>query len=389
MTFPHPAPRLLPLLLALLALTAGAHAQISPSRTRPPAPEVRRALPVPEPSVSGLDEAGRLLAGLSSRSGAHDDLRALPAWQEHATRMDLLWRQFAYLRRDAIESWAARELGGLRSHDVLFYPFSGPDFLYADTFFPGADTYILCGLEPADPLPDLRSLAPDEFASSLGALHQSLTTSLQFSYFITKDMKVDFQRSRLRGTLPVLLVFLARTGHAIEAVQFISLDRRGALVERGQGTSPGLILRFRGHRDGRKALYYFSTNLANDGFSAQSAFGRFLQHFGPVMSFTKSASFLMHEGGFSNIRNFMLERSLAILQDDSGIPLRSFDPRRWEVRHYGRYSGVLDIFSKYYQPDLAAVHAGGAEPLGFGIGYKHQQGQSVMILALRRQPPAD
>ena len=31
---------------------------------------------------------------------------------------------------------------------VMFYMFSGPDFLYADAFFPKASTYVLSGLEP-------------------------------------------------------------------------------------------------------------------------------------------------------------------------------------------------------------------------------------------------
>ena len=34
------------------------------------------------------------------------------------------------------------------SKATMFYMFSGPDFLYADTFFPNASTYILCGIEP-------------------------------------------------------------------------------------------------------------------------------------------------------------------------------------------------------------------------------------------------
>jgi hypothetical protein len=73
-----------------------------------------------------------------------------------------------------------------------------------------------------------------------------------------------------------------------------------------------------------------------------------------------------------------------VLQDDSGIPLRHFTPGDWDVRLFGRYSGVLGIFAKYQQPDLAAAEARGADPLGFGIGYKHNEGQSVMILARRR-----
>jgi hypothetical protein len=41
----------------------------------------------------------------------------------------------------------------------MFYMFSGPDFLYAQTFFPNADTYILCGIEPIGAIPTHESPA--------------------------------------------------------------------------------------------------------------------------------------------------------------------------------------------------------------------------------------
>ena len=43
----------------------------------------------------------------------------------------------------------------------MFYMFSGPDFLYANAFFPNASTYILCGIEPVGPVPiSTKSRAP-------------------------------------------------------------------------------------------------------------------------------------------------------------------------------------------------------------------------------------
>ena len=40
---------------------------------------------------------------------------------------------------------------------VLFYFFSGPDFLYANAFFPAANTYVLAGLEPVGHIAALES----------------------------------------------------------------------------------------------------------------------------------------------------------------------------------------------------------------------------------------
>ena len=74
-----------------------------------------------------------------------------------------------------------------------------------------------------------------------------------------------------------------------------------------------------------QTLYYFSTNLA-DGCVERSGFLAFCDKLGPADSFIKSASYLLHTGGFNKVRSFLLDHSATILQDDSGIPLAYFDP---------------------------------------------------------------
>jgi hypothetical protein len=131
-------------------------------------------------------------------------------------------------------------------------------------------------------------------------------------------------------------------------------------------------------------VYYFNTNLANGAFTPNGRFAAFVRGLGPCVAFTKSASYLLHTQGFSNIRNFLLDWPVAILQDDSGIPLADFPTDRWSIRCFGNYTGTIDLFKEYYQPPLAEAHARESLPLGFGIGYKHSQGQSAMLLARRR-----
>lgn len=369
----------------LLAGCARPPGDPSVSASPPEASAVPRAEAVPtteDPAFAGtgMDDVARYLAGLPGPPGsALTPFRDRPEWGEHTDKLNELWRRFDTLRRWPIQSWGSRELGGLRSAGTVFYPFGGPDFLFADTFFPSARNYVLCGLESAEPLPPLGGLSDAQRAEGLSSLSTSLTSSLSFSFFITKDMKTDLQRSEFKGVLPVMLVFLARGGHTIHSVEAVSLGASGQVTARGGG-APGFRIRFGPGR----TLYYFTTDLSNGSFTDGSRFARFVRGLGPCVAFTKSASYLMHEDYFSNVRNFVLGWCSAILQDDSGIPYRHLPSDRWDVRRFGRYSGVLGIFSKYYQPDLAAAEAQGADPLGFGIGYKHNEGQSVMILARRR-----
>ncbi len=83
--------------------------------------------------------------------------------------------------------------------------FSGPDFLYARTFFPNASTYILCGTEPVGSVPDISKMPEANVASDLSNLRRALDTMLTTHYFITKDMRVDLTRGYIGGTLPAAL----------------------------------------------------------------------------------------------------------------------------------------------------------------------------------------
>ena len=87
----------------------------------------------------------------------------------------------------------------------------------------------MAGLEPAGAIPDLTKLRGSTRGSDLTQLRNSLRWILQYSYFITSQMSSDLRRGRLTGTLPVLYVFLARSGKTIREVSHVKLDENGAL----------------------------------------------------------------------------------------------------------------------------------------------------------------
>jgi hypothetical protein len=100
----------------------------------------------------------------------------------------------------------------------------------------------------------------------------------------------------------------------------------------------------------------------------------------------KSASYLPHEGGFSTIRDFLLEQSDIIVEDDSGIEYRYFDPARWQMRLFGDYQAPIDIFKQYYQPDLSDAYSRSSpEALPFGIGYRGwDPKKSALVVGYRK-----
>jgi hypothetical protein len=279
--------------------------------------------------------------------------------------MNSRWKKFDAGRLQPIRVWTDKELAHA-STQRLFYPFSGPDFIYAETMFPNASTYVLCGLEPVGDIPSLEKLQPLD--ATLGWLQASLKTLIDAGYFVTKDMNVELKMSPMQGTLPLMCVMLARSGARIT-----SIARDATHVEIHFVAASG------GHE---RTLYYFSADLSNAGMGRKSAFLNFLRQNHPDAAYVKSASYLMHEDEFSAVRNFLLTQCSTIVQDDSGVPLRYFDMRRWSLHLYGTYVAPLDIFAKYYQQDLADLYGKTTtEPLTFGAGYHWSSKTATLIVA--------
>jgi hypothetical protein len=348
-----------------------------------PASLARSAEPV------SADDTARFLAGLSPSAGS--PLAALTndgLWREHARHFDSIFeREDGKLSK--VRAFSQSQLPD--KHDALLYFFSGPDFLYATNLFPNASTYVLAGLEPAGDIPQLTSLSRPAVAETLHNLENSLGTILNYSFFITQKMKTQLSTGPVYGTLPVLYVFMARTGKTIHEVNFVGLDPEGNVEDLGPvgdgrkvmkstSAAKGVKIVFSDGSGRNQTLYYFSTNLADDGVR-RSGFLAFCAKLGPSDAFIKSASYLLHSGGFGTVRSFLLQHSALILEDDSGIPLAYFDPRKWKLQPYGRYVGPLSIFGRSYQPGMAELFRKDAIPIDFGIGYRWQRNESNLLLA--------
>jgi hypothetical protein len=346
------------------------------------------AAPVHGAEGPSPNDQARFLAGMPP--AAESPLAALAkdrAWQQHASTFDSAFGRFEQSQASRIRAWSSSNLTA--APPTMFYMFSGPDFLYANAFYPKAKTYVLSGLEPVGAVPDLTTVR-GSVAAELARLRGSLSSILSHSFFITKQMRSDLNAGRVNGTLPVLYVFLARSGYAIREVAPVTLDEQGA-VQPGANAARGNAARgvkivFAGSDGEARTLYYFSTNLADDGVKG-SGFLKFCETLAPGGSFVKSASYLLHSGGFSKVRDFLLAHSAAVVQDDSGIPLRYYDPKTWDLQPFGRYLGPIDIFGGMHQPKYAELFRK-SRPIDFGMGYRWRPSESNLLLAVKKPQQA-
>ncbi len=280
------------------------------------------ALPARAADTGTADDTARFLAGMPPSAGSPlAPLTQDPSWQRHARFFDSAFGQLEQRQLSSIRSWADANLAAPRP--TMFYMFSGPDFLYADAFYQKAATYVLSALEPVGSVPDLTRLPRGGIGSALYNVEQSLGSILSFSFFITKDMKTDLRAGQVSGTLPLLYVFLARSGKTIRDVSLVALDDKGAAYfaneNPGKNATRGLRIIFAGSDGAAKTLYYFSTDLSNIGVS-RSGFLKFCETLAPGNSLIKSASYLLHSRNFTAVRDLF---RLPITIRRSGASFRS------------------------------------------------------------------
>ena len=336
--------------------------------------------------LASASDVARYLAGMPVSEGSPlVSLTRDPQWIAHSNAMNQSFAKMETLQLSNIRTWRATMLAPVIASDrVCLYLFSGPDFLYANVFFPDAPAYVLQGLETLDSIPDLLTLPIQALDGTLQNIQISLNNALNYTYFETKDMRENFSRSQLKGVLPILFVFIARSGMQIAKVDYISLAPNGAVLDGFRSGVRGVRMLVDDPRTGReKSLYYFTADLSNGSMSPGIL--RFCSNLGPTNSFLKAASYLMHEDSFSTVRNLLLGVSASIVQDDSGIPVRYLTSDRWTLRLFGSYSGPIELFRKYYQTDLSQDYANNnPKPLTFGFGYQINRRSSNLIVAVRR-----
>ena len=339
--------------------------------------EIRRAVPV-RPIYAGYEEDALFLAGkavpINSPLAA---LQSSRGYQEHCIALQKAWAEYEQRYFLPMHEWSQQELPSrVPLPSTVCYLFSGPDILNPLALFPDAvSTYLLCGKEPIGLLSPPEQLSSEQLQQGLATVREATQTALQFGYFITKEMRSQTASGPFQGVLPLLLTLLSLTGNHIVSVEKLAL-----------GGAPGLRIRFIAPSSAEKTLYYAQQDLSN---GKNRSFLRWLQQFMPAVSYLKAASYLLHEGDFSQVRNFLLQQSQAILQDDSGIPFHYFDSLDWTIYLFGDYKRPIELFQKNYQSDLVAAYQGSllAGPMSFGTGYQFQSGLAGganLLLAVKK-----
>lgn len=302
------------------------------------------------------------------------------------------WKKIIREKVDPIRTFTDSFIPQLRSVRTLVYPFAGGDFLYADAFFPEADTILMFGLEPAGTIFGRDTVSEVARRNYLSELHKSMFYSNELGFFRTLSMEKELQQNLLNGTLHPILFYLVQSGYEILDIQSANLSPDGQIVICENMTCrQAEINRFLYIRKGEarvRELIYFSGDISDAGLKMNPGIQKYLENRDTFHVFLKAASYLLHQAEFSQIRNLLAGHASSVLQDDSGFPLRVLDSMYSDIQVFGTYSRTIPLFSSFYQEDLKQRFQKSSKIRnpGFIIGYNQKFRETNLIFAQKLRP---
>jgi hypothetical protein len=307
------------------------------------------------------------------------------------------WSKFETNKLAALKTWQKEHTNLYpKSPKTIFYPFSGPDILFATQFYPEANNFILIGLEPVGTYP---SLSDSTFTKHIGKYYNNINTSLnailKFSFFRTISMESDFKNTHVNGTIHLLNLFLTKMGCSVCLVEPMAIDNSGNSMivasfeelNKSDFAGKGVHIVYKDKGGNTKQLTYWSADISDPNMEKHPELLTYLKSLPNVHSYMKGASYLCYLADFDEIRNVIIEKSETLLQDDSGVPVRFFLNDQWQLNFFGTYKKPISLFAHKYQAKLDSIYnktSPKPEALDFGIGYIYEDKASNMMLAVRK-----
>lgn len=342
-----------------------------------------------------IDESSRFIAGLPMASNRLRGIAGYGFYGVHTKRLQELFRRVKTKRLKPMSDFSQTELSTDKVGDgTLFYPFSGPDALHAVTLFPNYKQYVFIAFEPPGSFKKFSSRDTTGVPDYLQSVQININEVTNYSYFITDKMRKFITADKVDGALPLIGLFLVHTDHTLIGHGRRYLHADGTINTQSRDTSKVPVQEVHDiyfTKNGStyiQRLTYIYANLGNAayagkiGFTNNTPLRHFLNSMKGFNTYVKSASYLMHNAGFSEIRNFLLSNANTVFQDDTGIPFENYDQRNWDFVFYGRYARPINLFAKRYSPALDSAYSNPEftkRPLPFMSGYLLRRGDAQNI----------
>ncbi|HLP11688.1 MAG TPA: hypothetical protein VK177_07105 [Flavobacteriales bacterium] len=335
-----------------------------------------------------LTDYGRFLAAKPCLSKSFADMQKKAYYKDHVTFTQKMWKHINDSTIAKINAFIeTKNLRDAADTVTCFYPFGGPDFLFANVFYPNAKNYVLMGLENLGSVADITKKKDADCDLLLAHLNESMQYLNKSGYFVTSHMSKDFSKSLMNGTIHTVLYFAANRNYMVKKLENGSIDSKGNFASGKSGYYKAWDLTLTDSTGNEKHVYYISANIVDFKVSKTPYFTTFVKNMGKHNTFIKSASYIPPHKNFSIVRNLILE-SQKIIQDDTGIQHKMLnDATKWTYEYWGTYTMTIKDLSWGFQQDLkdAVAKSPNNKKLPFRISYNGNYGEGLIMVARKKQ----
>jgi len=287
-----------------------------------------------------------------------------PTIEKHCAEMAKRYERFSEKYVTPAQAFFAT-LRPANAPTTVVYPFGGGDLASALVTYPDALDITTISLEHAG---DPTRLAKLEKKSALNNALVNYRAAI-YGLLTLNDSTSENMRKLEQGGIPGQLSFhltgMAALGYEPVALKFTRLDEDGTIHYLTQADIDALApkkakkkkggwvdtdfseaftnmeLSFRRAGDPKAPVVvhrHFAWNLGDKGFKG-SALEKYLVAKGKVVALTKAASYLIWGGGFSGIRDYLLQNMVWMASDATGIAPRWAKKAGFEQVMYGTFKG--------------------------------------------------
>jgi hypothetical protein len=348
-----------------------------------------------------MNSIARMMAGLPPVYPAHFELAETAVWKAHSAAMQASWQKLNAGRVAAMTAWRDASISPTcPSGETLLYPFSGPDFFNAWWLFPDCETFVMFGLEHLGDAPNIEKMNKRQFPRLLADVRAATGDFIDRNYFITENMARQLHTAQLRGVVPLVMISMAISGLDILRIVPLKLPRESTAAAAGRPARAagrslrpqlrGVSIEFRAPNSTLvRRMQYFSADVTDEGLTRYPELLAYMRSLGPTTTFVKSASYLMHNREFTQIRDTLLDVSGFLVQDDSGLPYSFLAARGWQMRMHGRYDVPIPPFERAFQAALASAYSEQRpEVLPFTFGYQYHDARDERSNVMVGRGPA-
>jgi hypothetical protein len=299
---------------------------------------------------------------------------------------------------------------------TVVYPFGGGDLVSALVTYPDAKEITTISLEHAgDPTRLAGMTDKKKLGAALQAYRDAIHGLLTLNDSTSENMR-KLEKGGIPGQLSFHLTGMAVMGYEPVSLRFFQLKDDGSIAYLSQADVDALAptkakkvkhgwvdtdfseaynhmeLVFRKAGDPKAPAIthrHIAANLADKPFKG-GPLEKHLLAKGKVAALTKAASFLIWEGGFSGIRDYLLANMVWMASDATGIPSRYARKAGFKQVTYGTFKGpFLPEANAVIAEEMVKLWA--SQPrrkLGFRYGYVDSE-RAVHLMITQPAPPPE